>query len=401
MVAARRPAVALLLIFASAPFQNDISGGGPVKFSLAEVNLLLSVPLVMLRTRRLHFGTTFIPALAYMGACLFSALGQWRDSAPTSFVQIGLYTVIAVTVFASLPKTVDDYRLAMNGSVLIGCFFAVLVAGLHTSYILGMNKNGVGGSLSASFVVALALWLNASKRLQAVYLVATTIIAFGCFLTLSRGAWMAALIGAFTMLVLRRRFGLMLQCVLVLIPVMGIGWFLLPAEQRAYVVGFSSEENLNIKLRYDSIDFAWNEFRRNPIQGAGIGLRKDCDATNVVLMTLAETGVPGLATFLFLQLAIAWLVWRVYRRIPRETFAFTVVALTLALALGKFGHGLVDHYWSRGSLTMVWASVGMTVRGAYEQKMVRRQAIRASASRQELAQPAQASLTDNQAVSFY
>ena len=404
-VTARRPAVALLLIFASAPFQNDISGGGPVKFSLAEINLLLSVPLVMLRARRWHFGATLAPALAYLAVCVFSGLGQWRLSAPTSLVQICLYTVVAVMIFASLPKSVEDYRLALNGAVVVGCFFAVLVVGLRTSYILGMNKNGVGASLAASFTVALALWLNASEgRQRTLYLGAAVLMGFGCFMTLSRGAWLAALIGALTMLTLRRRFGLMLRCGALLVPVVAVGWFLLPQESRAYATGFSSENNYNIKLRYDSIDFAWRNFVANPLQGVGIGLRKDYDATNIVLMTLAETGVPGLVTFLLLHLAIVVFIWRAYRKVAPGTYFSTLLALALALVLGKFLHGLVDHYWSRGSLTMVWASVGMAVRVAYEQKILRRQAaeVRAiarwEAAQQELAvSPIEHSLPAHQA----
>ena len=43
------PGAALMLIFASAPFQNDLSGGGGAKFSIAEINLLLTLPVLYLR----------------------------------------------------------------------------------------------------------------------------------------------------------------------------------------------------------------------------------------------------------------------------------------------------------------------------------------------------------------
>ncbi len=376
MVAARRPGVALLLIFASAPFQNDISGGGPVKFSLAEVNLLLALPLIFLRGR-VHFGATLAPALAYMATCAFSAFGQWRDSAPSSFVQIGIYTIVAVMVFASLARREEDYLLAMNGAILVGCLFALLVIVLHSPFILGMHKNGVGSSLAASFVIALALWLNADKKRRMFYLAATVLLALGCFLTLSRGAWLAAVTGAFIVLTLRRRFGLMLRCALILTPLIAAGWFLLPQESRAYATGFSSTENYNIKLRYESIDFALKMFFANPLQGAGIGLRKDYDATNLVLMTLAETGIPGLLTFVALHLTVVFLTLNTYRRVKPDTFASTVLAVAMALVIGKFTHGLVDHYWGRGSLTMAWASVGMAVRTAYDQRMLRRRAAKA------------------------
>jgi len=48
----RNPRIPLLLIFATAPIQNDISGGGPLRFSITEINILLTVPLLLLRKRR-------------------------------------------------------------------------------------------------------------------------------------------------------------------------------------------------------------------------------------------------------------------------------------------------------------------------------------------------------------
>lgn len=376
-LAVHRPRIALLLIFASAPFQNDISGGGPVKFSLAEINLLLSVPVLLLKARRFHFGVTFGPAMLYIAVCAFSGIGQWKSSALASLVQIGIYTVVAVVVFSSLAKNTEDYRLTFNGAILVTAFLAAAVLVLRTSYVFGLNKNGVGGSLAAAFVIALEMCLSARRKRRWFHVSMCCLISIGCFSTLSRGAWMAAAIGGFILLALRGRVGLMLKVAAIIAPLIAAGWFLLPQEDREYATGFSAEKHYNIKLRYDSIDFAWNTFVANPIQGAGIGLRKDYDATNVILMTLAETGVPGLLTFLMLHLTICLVVWMAYRRVPANSFSASILAISLGLILGKFAHGLVDHYWSRGSLTMAWASVGMAVRVAYDEKIARKRLVKA------------------------
>ena len=48
----KNPRIPLLLICALAPLQTDISGGGPMRFSITEINVLLTVPLLLLRKRR-------------------------------------------------------------------------------------------------------------------------------------------------------------------------------------------------------------------------------------------------------------------------------------------------------------------------------------------------------------
>jgi hypothetical protein len=39
----------------------------------------------------------------------------------------------------------------------------------------------------------------------------------------------------------------------------------------------------------------------------------------------------------------------------------SAVSLAGAMVSAKFAHGLVDHYWSRGAIMIVWASVGMAL----------------------------------------
>ena len=269
---------ALILIFAVTPFQNDVSGGtGPLKFSLAEVNLLLCIPVLLFKARRLRFGPTLLPACLYLAVCLFSALGQWRPSTAQSLVQAGMFTVALVVVFASLGREAEDYRLAINGLIVVALGLACAV--------------------------------------------------------------------------------------------------FLPESSREYATGFG-QERANIQLRYDAIAYAEKLFAANPIQGAGMGLRKDYDATNIVLLCLAETGVPGLLTFLGLNATVLLMVWRPYRRTPPQTLAASLLIIAPALIVGKFMHGLVDHYWSRGSLTTAWATVGMATMVMAEERRRRRQLTR-------------------------
>src|SRR5579862_4913456 len=79
----KRPAIPLMLVFALAPFQNDVgaltspqnpddpgagSGGGP-HFSIAEINLMLAMILFILRRRPFLFGPMLAPTLLYLAVC--------------------------------------------------------------------------------------------------------------------------------------------------------------------------------------------------------------------------------------------------------------------------------------------------------------------------------------------
>ncbi|HSI13299.1 MAG TPA: O-antigen ligase family protein [Chthoniobacter sp.] len=378
-VGMRRPWLTLALIAAAAPFQNDISGGGPLKFSLAEINVLLALPIVLARGT-VKFGPTLLPSLGYIGVGVLCSIPNWHDSSLICLVQMGIYLVIVVMVFASLARNEEDYRAALTAYVAVGVFLALSVAAFHSPYIYGMHKNGVGGSVATAFVIAFEMWLSVTqKRSKRRFLFAVAILGFGSVMILSRGAWMTAIVGVLVIFALRREFGMLIRTALLLVPVVCVGWLLLPAEDREYATGFQADRD-NIRARYESIDFAMAQFRANPILGGGVGLRKEFDATNLFMVTLAETGVPGVLSFAILQLAVAVLVWRTHRRVSKGTLGFSVVAIAGALTFGKLAHGMVDHYWGRGSLTMAWASVGMAVRVATESQKRRRQAIMARAA---------------------
>lgn len=353
------PKVALLLIFALAPFQYDISTGGPVRFSIAEINLLLTVPLLVATGRPILFGPTALPTALYLGVCLTDTLIHWRDSSLVSLVQMGIYLVAAVIVFTSFVKRPEDFRLALQGLVVVGVVLAVAVIVTRSGYVLGLHKNGVGSSLAAAVVVAAELWFSATGRREKRWLgVGTLIIAAGLFFTLSRGAWIGAVCALLMLLGLRRKFRLLMQVSIGAVILIAIGWRFLPSESREYATSLN-RENENIRLRFQSIDFARDIFEANPVLGVGVGLRKEYDATNIVWLTLAETGVPGLVTWLLIHLALTRMVWRDHRYVAQSDILFSLSALGGALVVSKLVHGLVDHYWSRGAIMVAWCSAGM------------------------------------------
>lgn len=362
-----RPEVALMLIFASAPFQNDISGGGPARFSIAEVNMALTVPVMLVRRsldrRPVALGPVAIPVFSYFAVCVYSSLanGHGGDVLVPLF-QMFLYLVVAVVVFSSLVDREEDLLLPLKGAVGIGVFLSLACLVLRTNYFLGLNKNGAGASLSCALLIGFEFWLAAdTPRWRGWFLAAMAVTAAGLIFTLSRGAWLGALAGILVITAVRRRFLLLLRLLLILAPLAAVCWQFMPSESKTYATNFD-QNNWNIHQRFESIDIARRFFEQSPIYGVGIGLRKQYDATNLFWFTLAETGVLGLVAFLLIHLTFFQMIWRGRRLIRPHELPFSLLAVGGALVLDQLVHGMVDHYWSRGAITMAWASAGMATR---------------------------------------
>jgi O-antigen ligase len=224
------------------------------------------------------------------------------------------------------------------------------------------------------------------------------ILTAGLFFSLSRGAWMGAFVGLLVILVMRRQFRLMFRSAFILIPLIALCWQMLPEQDRSYTTGLT-QENWNIKMRYQSLYFAQACFHENPALGVGVGLRKEYDATNLFWLTLAETGVLGAIPFLWIHFSFIRMVWRTQKRLHRNETLYSVVALGGALVLSKFIHGMVDHYWSRGAIMIAWSSAGMATYGYLVMRHRVQLAKRERALRAALdAEPEQAELESSHAA---
>lgn len=368
----RFPAVALALVFGAAPFQNDLGGGfAGVKFSFSEINLVLSLPLLaglLLRgERQVKLWPFFWPSALYFAVCIASLFVMWRGNAAlTSMLQMMLFMFVLIPVFSVLARRPEDLRLALWGLLCVAAFMALVLLIQRSQYVLGIHKNGLGGSLGCAFLVAFELWFHyrtkASWHRWAVS-VLLLIIAAGLLFTLSRGAWLGTLSGVFLIVVMRRQFVLLGRMALLLLPVLAVAWQLLPAESRDYATDFDAKRG-NIKARYINQDIAIGEWQKSPILGNGVGIRKQRDATQLVLFTLAESGVLGLAAFTAIFVTFFAMVWKTQQRLSRDEMAYSLLAIGGALMVARLGQGMVDHYWARGPTMMGWAAAGMAT-GAF------------------------------------
>jgi len=363
------PGAALMLIFASAPFQNDLSGGSGAKFSIAEINLMLTLPVLYLRCLvqklRLHVGPILIPVLLYFTVCLCSSAIHWLGPvALISLIQMFLYLVVVVCVFCVFVTDIRQYWAGFYLLVGVGVFLAI--AGMATKYwFIGLNKNGIAASLACCFLVTTELILSApTARLRRALLAALGVISLGLLFSLSRGAWLGTICGVLLIFTLRGRLLLLLKIGVCLLPLLAVFWFTLPPSSRDYTTGFGTE-HYNIKLRYESVSVAEDYFHQSPVFGMGVGLRKNYDATNLLLLTLAETGVLGAAALILIHVVFFGMIWRTQKRIARSEAVFSLLCIGGALVLNKFVHGMVDQYWSRGAVMAAWAGAGMATRAYY------------------------------------
>jgi hypothetical protein len=287
--------------------------------------------------------------------------------AVVSFMQVVLYYVLVVWIFAQMPRTTKDYEPALFGLLIVGMALAIVAVATRQMYILGLHKNSLGQSLACTLMVAFELLLSSRTRTrQKALLFSMALLSAGLFFSMSRGGWMAAGLGITFILVLRKNLKLLLQVVVVIAPVIALCWQLIPAERKSYVMEISGERKFSsYYFRLENIKWAKARFEKSPVFGSGLGIRKLHDATNLVWYTLAETGIVGLVAFTLLHGSIFWMVFWTARKLQPREDGFSGVALGGAIILGKLAHGMLDHFWSRGHLLIACAAIGMATRAYF------------------------------------
>ncbi|MEJ5298846.1 MAG: O-antigen ligase family protein [Armatimonadota bacterium] len=378
------PTAALGIIFLLAPLQQDVGGLAFAKMGPSELGLALAFPVFLIKNlvmkRPVLPGPLTLPVAAYLGFCGLSSYNTWRgEVALISLLQMALYFLVAVTVFASLTRRPQQLLWIPYAACLTGTVFAsaAIASGFN---MMGLHKNGIGSSLCMFTVICTEMWISETRpTLRKALAVALAVISGALVLSLSRGAWVGAAAGVGIILLMRGMHREFWRLGLLMIPAVAVAWMALPQEKREYALGFE-RSRFNIEARFRSFDFAKEQWLSSPFWGVGVGLRKQYDATNVVMLTLAETGVPGLAGFLAVHATFFALVLRIRRQVRQSDRLFTLLVLGVALLTAKLMHGMVDHYWSRGPIVVAWASVGMSLAVYYSlQRRTHRVSLRRAA----------------------
>lgn len=371
----RRPLWALAAVFCVAPITSTINAG-PIKMSLADLNAVLAFPSFVVAVHRsrggLHLGPTIFPIGLYLGLCILSSLITYHGAdSVISIAQMALYMIYIPLLFAMVCPPTACLRI----------FYLVLPIGVAWAFIGyffdfnfgGARKNAFGAAYAAVLLVGYDLLLSRSQvRLQNVrdiyrhrmgtLAVAAAVLILGAalVLTVSRGAWLGAGLGLLAIIALRGAWRTASRHLLYALPVALVAWSLLPPQVQAYAFGFEADR-WNIRMRYRALGIAQEYFYQDPLMGSGVGLRKLYDATNLFWSTLAESGVVGGAAFFAIFIVFFGWAWNNRRALPVTDPRYSLLTIGVALMIVKFAHGMVDHYWSRGPITMAWAGLGLVI----------------------------------------
>lgn len=377
LFAARLPRVALALCFGLGPILRS-PASLPVHFTITDLNLVLTFSVYCLKQfayrRPLRWGPLGVYCLLYLIVCFLASIGDWRGSdTAVAYLQMIPYLVCAVILFANYGDSLEDLRPAFHLLMLVGLFLSVSVIAVFTPFIYGMHKNAVASSLACVVVLEVELWLAENDQARRrVYLFCLTTSVAALVISLSRGAWLGTIAGIATILFLRRDSKTMLRLGAAIIPLIIVVWIMVPEDSKATATGFEPSRN-NIADRIKFGEYAWKTFTEQPLLGAGVGLRKEVDAVNVVLMALAESGVLGLLTFSLIFVALIKMASRASKSLTPNSWTFSCLAIGTALMMVKLVHSMVDHYWSRGCITVAWAGAGFATRAFFVSQTVPRE----------------------------
>jgi hypothetical protein len=367
-----QPAIALWMMFAEVCFPYNISGAEIVHIAPAEISLVLASFVFFIRsviTRKpVHiYNPMLIPILIYFAICIVSTLVHWsgRD-AIVSLLQMALYLLLAVKFFSAWVPDRRWLYAAIYGLFAGSTFMSVLLIVLRTNDILGVQKNATGTFISYAVLMLAELYMSAyaARRGKKWITVLLMINVAGLIMSTSRGAWLGTAAGLMILLFSRRQFALFARTFVLMIPAIAVCWFLVPAEQRDYAFSMSSSQNTSVGSRVATIQTYETLFMQSPVIGVGVGLRKEIDSTNIIMSTLAETGVAGLLAFMAIDVCLIVSLFLAMRYLPRTHPDYSFLTLGAALVLCLLVHGCVDHYWSRTQVP-VWAMAGAAIAVAH------------------------------------
>jgi O-antigen ligase len=370
-----KPYYVLLLSMASAPFVMNVSGTDALKFSLTEVNiLLLSISMLgklFLTKQLVSLGKLTLPVVLYLAiAAISSVQGGVVTADIIALLQTAIFCFLC-PILAINAKLTPEQNRSLLFAYAIPC---LLLAALQLSLgvgkqVMGIHKNNMGQNLATGLVVWICLWMDSYRGWWTRFTVPAMLVTLlGLFLTLSRGAWVGAVIGLIVIALLNRRFVFLVRILALVVPFIALMWIYLPDDSKEYAAGVDSKMNRNIAARFYSRDVALSAFKQNPLIGVGVSLRKQMDATNLVFVTLGESGILGLLSFFTIQVTYIVLVVRLIKSIPRTDPRFFLLVVSPTLMAVRLTHGQFDHYWVRGATTMAWVSVGVVLAIAADEK---------------------------------
>lgn len=346
--------------------------GGALSESDAMLLLASILALLNLRSRAGVIGPLLVPLAIFQGLMLLAVVHAPTVAGFTEWFHRLLLVGGSMLVGAYLYET---GRLELSLRLFVAATLVVaLVVGyeaVHSGwtsqgiYPLGIQKNYAGILLALAAIIVYA-WPRPLIGGSSLRYPIAGILFVALFLTHSRGsliglgAALASLAllpgkgakgvdrrGVFTLLLAAGIIGLIAQLISVELPI---------ESKNVYgPVGQRQEMQAQAMV-------IWN---LNPILGGGLRFYENAinlpnfwlhsDPHNVVILTLAESGIVGLAAF-------AILLGGALMRLRGTEHELAPIAFALTLAL--LAYGMLEVYWLHGSQVMPWTLAGAALAGA-------------------------------------
>ena len=202
-------------------------------------------------------------------------------------------------------------------------FFAFATGGIGKAmYAAGMHKNSLGPTYGVAVAILLSfLFLDSemTPKLRRYTFISLGMNFTGFVLALSRGGWIATGVGIILLLLLTRRFKLGAGMLLVFAPIALIIWKLLPDDAAKYASNVSSS-SYQVAIRLDVIGSVMKMFYSSPVIGVGVDLAYKLEPHSILVLTLGQMGLVGMAAFVFMcfggfrTIAIAYRLTKENRR---------------------------------------------------------------------------------------
>ena len=232
-----------------------------------------------------------------------------------------------------------------------------------------LQKNPTGQLLANAMLLLIGV------RALRPWLWCLPVLIVGLFLTASRGAILALVVGIAVIAIVQSGRNLRLAVArtlpIALTALVAFHW--LPATARAHITDLSANAGTAagypIYIRQQYQHDAERLIAAHPWVGIGVGnyiagtaavgLRRT-DPHDVILLEAAEGGYLFAVSFVVLLLGTVVALWR--RR------HIELAAAAIAVLVATFAHGLVDVYWVRGTPVLGWLLAGIVCGAAWRER---------------------------------
>lgn len=359
---------------------------GILPFSIAAANTLSGIILIVLvakiiRTRDLSVirlpETRPMIALVLVGALALIFGIDTREGITAFISPILKYATIFLAVCDSM-KTTRDYT-KLVAAILIGGIVSSAY-GIYQYFVLSVgristflyNPNLAGSYLATYTLVSLSMLLATKRKAHCVALAVSTILGLtATILTMSRGAILglgcAIITLLFVMAIKSKKSNRVLAGIVVALVLAAI---FMPDQ---VIDRFKSAVNLEDSSNRQRILMAQSGlkmFAERPLLGWGPGSFKILyekyrpagaihftTPHNIYILTMVELGSLGLASFLWLALALVRLSLQAIDRHPQDSRWVIAVAALLS-TIAQAVHGLVDATLIATQLGLIICAIG-------------------------------------------